>query len=116
MKIKIRTNAVDLYIQENTDFDGFYFGKDKWERAMEKIAGKILEVDTKNLFKYEYNTLPIEGVTKKGIRIMDTYVEEVIDDIRPGKARCELCNEVSDSTESCTNCGRSEYLEPFVDE
>jgi hypothetical protein len=116
MKIKIRKNAVELYIQEHTDYRGDYFGKDNWERAMAKIAGKLLEVDTEMLFKYEFNTKPILGVSKKGIRVHETYVEEVIDDERIGKARCDLCNEVSNSVEVCTSCGRSDYLEPFFDE
>lgn len=116
MKIRIRKDAVELYIQEHTDFNGAYFGRDKWERAMEKISGRLIEVDTEMLFKHEFNTRPIPGVTKKGIRIMEEYVEEVIDDIRHGKARCEFCEEVSNSVEVCTNCGRTDYLEPFFDE
>lgn len=116
MKIRIRKDAEEFYIKEHTNWDGTYTGKDKWERAMKKIAGKILEVDTESLFKYEYNTKPIPGVSKRGIRIFDTYIEEVIDEERHGKSRCELCNETSDSTEICTHCGRSDYLEPFFDE
>lgn len=116
MKIKIRKDAEELYIQEHTNYDGSYTGKDKWERAMKKIAGKILEVDTESLFKYEYNTKPIPGLSKSGIRIFETYVEEVIDDERHGKARCDFCEKTSESDEVCTNCGRTDYLEPFFDE
>jgi hypothetical protein len=68
------------------------------------------------LFKHEFNTKAIPGVSKEGIRVMEEYVEEVIDDIRHGKARCDLCEEVSNSVEVCTNCGRTDYLEPFFDE
>jgi hypothetical protein len=116
VKIRIRKDAAELYIQEHTDWNGTYNGKDKWERALKKLAGKIIEVDTEMLFKHEFNTKPIPGITKKGIRIMEEYVEEVIDDERKGKAYCELCNKVSNSVEVCPTCGKSEYLEPFFDE
>lgn len=116
MKIKIRKDALQIYIDEHTDYSGRYFGKDNWERAMKKIAGKILEVDTEMLFKHEFNTKPIQGVSKKGIRIFEDYIDEIIDDIRHGKARCELCNCVSNSIKNCSNCGRKDYLELFFDE
>jgi len=116
MKIRIRKDALELYVQEHTNWDGTYIGEDKWERVMEKIAGKEIEVDTESLFKHEFNTKPIPGVSKEGIRIMEEYVEEVIDDERKGKARCEFCEEVSNSTKVCTNCGRFDYLDPFFDE
>ena len=117
MKIKIRKDALQLYIKENTDYLTLeYYGEDYWEQVMEKISGKVLNVDTEFLFKHEFNTKEILGVSEKGIRISEEYIDEVIDDIRHGKARCELCNQVSNSTKVCTNCGRSDYLEPFFDE
>jgi hypothetical protein len=116
MKIRIVKNALELYIKEHTDYRGRYTGKDNWKKAMKKIAGKILEVDTEMLFKHEFNTKPIPGVSKKGIRVFEEYVEEVIDDIRHGKARCELCNSISESIKVCSNCGSKNYLEVFFGE
>lgn len=116
VKIRIRKDAVELYVQEHTDWNGVYRGSDKWERALSKIAGKEIEVDTETLFKHEFNTKPIPGVSKEGIRIMEEYVEEVIDDERKGKAYCELCEKTSESDKVCLYCGRSDYLEPFFDE
>lgn len=116
MKIKIRKNALQLYIQDNTDFSGYYFGEDRWELIFKKISGKTLEVDTEELFKYEFNLKPIKGVTKYEIRIFDDYVEKVYEDERSGKARCELCSRTSSSDHVCSHCGRSDYLEPFEDE
>jgi hypothetical protein len=113
MKIKIREDAAELYIQNNTDQFGNYFGNPKWEIILWELAGQILEVDTSRLFKYEFNTKPIPGISKKGIRIPEEYVEEVIDDIRPGKAYCDFCRSTSDSNKVCTVCGKSEYLEVF---
>lgn len=50
------------------------------------------------------------------VEIPEEYVEEVIDDIRKGKAYCELCNQTSDSDKVCTNCGKTDYLEVFFDD
>lgn len=69
MKIKIRRNAADIYRNENTDLSGVYIGDPVWEDRLQKISGKTLEVDTETLFKYEFNTKPIKGVSKEGIRI-----------------------------------------------
>jgi hypothetical protein len=116
MKIKIKKNAAQLYKEENSDWEGGYFGDPVWEDRLQKISGKTLEVDTEALFKYEFNTKPIKGVSKEGIRIPEEYVEKVIDDIRKGKAHCDFCNNTSDSDKVCTHCGRTDYLEVFFDE
>ena len=116
MKIKIKTNALDMYLREHTNFDGSYEGEDHWERILENISGTIIEVDTEMLFKHEFNTKPIKNISDSGIRVMEEYVEEIFNDLRYGKAFCELCEKVSNSDEVCTNCGREDYLDPFFDE
>ena len=116
MKIKIKKNALQLYIEDNTDYLGNYFGDDYWEQIFENISGKILEVDTEELFKYEYNLKPIKGVTEFEIRIFEDYVEKIYEDERPGKARCDLCSRTSETDHICSHCGRSDYLEVFEDE
>ncbi|PED64044.1 hypothetical protein [Priestia megaterium] len=116
MWIKINADAGNMYIQDNTDYSGTYFGNDQWETILFKLAGKLVEVDTEELFKHEFNTKPVVGVTREGIRIPEEYVIEVIDDERKGKARCDLCNRTSNSDEVCSHCGRSDYLEPFFEE
>lgn len=116
MKIKIIDNALEKYVKDCSGPDGEYYGTDYWERIMENISGKIFEVDTSVLFKYEFNVKPMDNLFEDEIRIEIDYVEEVIDDIRKGKAYCELCNETSDSLEVCTNCGSSDYLEPLIDD
>lgn len=47
MEIKIREDASELYIQNNTDEFGNYFGNPKWEIILYELAGKIIEVDCK---------------------------------------------------------------------
>ncbi|KAB7662870.1 hypothetical protein [Bacillus sp. B1-b2] len=116
MKIVVRRNALELYINQHTDTQGHYTGKDNWEIIMKQIAGKELEVDTESLFKYEFNTKEIIGVSKRGIRISDLYVEQILDDARIGKARCDYCEHTSNALQYCTHCGRTDCLEPFLEE
>jgi hypothetical protein len=116
MQIKIVKNAGDMYINDNTDYEGNYHGNPEWEEILFKISGKLVEVNEEELFKHEFNTLPIPDISEEGIRIPEEYVEEIIGDVREGKARCDFCNEVSNSDEVCTNCGRSDYLEAFLDD
>jgi len=108
MKIRIREDAELYYYEENR-------GKvnHKWAEIIAAIEGQILEVDTEYLFKDQFNTKPIPGISKNGLRIMEAYVTEVIDDERPGKARCNWCGKTSTNTETCQHCGKSEYLEKF---
>lgn len=116
MKIKIREDALEVYIKDHTDWEGNYFGEDTWEIILSKIAGRELEVDTEMLFKHEYNIKPIPGVTKSQIRVLDEYVSNIEDDVRNGKMKCDFCNTVSESMSSCPGCGRSDYLELLIEE
>lgn len=116
MKIKIIKNADQRYVQDNTDYLGIYFGDPEWEELLSKISDKIIPVDTEELFKYEFNTLPIPNISKEGIRVPDEYVSEIFDDARIGKSKCELCEKVSNSMECCEHCGRADYLEALIDE
>lgn len=111
MKVKVKKNALDLFIQDNSGHVDDY-----WEQVFEKISGKTLEVDTNMLFKYEYNLKPKKNILKESIRIFDGYVEKVIDDERKGKAYCSFCEHVSSTLDKCSFCGRSDCLEPFDDE
>jgi hypothetical protein len=117
MKIKIKDNASKIYWNNmNTTYRGaavppksmMNFGN-----MLEKINGMTIEVDTKYLFEDQFNTVPIPGVSELGMRIMEEYVEKVIDDERPGKARCNWCGNTSKSTMVCNKCYKSEYLEIF---
>lgn len=111
MKIKIRKDVKDLYLLDNTgNIDN------NWEFIFNKLAGKVVEVDTTFLFKYEYNIKPIKGLTKEPIRIFDNYVEKIIDDERIDKAYCNLCECFSKSFIICDKCGKHDYLEIIEEE
>lgn len=110
MKIKIKVNAASL--ARLNSGEQFY-------RRMKQIEGTEVEVDTKNLFADQFNTLPIPGVSEIGMRIMAQSVEAVINDERPGKARCLYCGQTTDNKEYigkkvCMYCHRRGTLLPFV--
>ena len=55
---------------------------------LKQIEGMIVEVETEQLFKDQFNTVPVPNVSENGLRIMQNLVKEVIDDIRPQMMRC----------------------------
>lgn|SRR5699024_8611903 len=120
MKIKISNDALESFYEESDfllDIGEIDFGEYQfWEKFWSSVSGKWVEVDETNLFKYEYDVLPIKNVTSEVVRVLDDFVEEVEDDVRYGKARCELCNTISSSTNICKGCGKSDYLELLYDE
>lgn len=106
MKIHISKDAGRLYAHTRMPNQCYL-------HELHKIAGKWLEVDTKNLFKDQFNTLPTEGVYNKYIHIMDVYVDEVFEDERIGKLRCKSCghvqkNNIGENYHSmfCPKCGK----------
>lgn len=106
MKIRIRDNAGELYVRQQQFVINW-----EWAKQLEKIQGMTLEVETEFLFKDQFNTGPIEGVSDQGMRIMIGSVAEVIDDIRPYKMRCNWCGKVSNLGVLCAHCKKPEYLE-----
>jgi len=110
MKIKIKKNAAQLYASSMNDYQ---YSSEYWSK-LKAIEGKIIEVEIEHLFKDQYNTGPISGVSEQGMRIMAQLVEEVIDDVRIGKSKCRYCFSVTDSKEiACGECGQAGYLEKF---
>ena len=110
MKIIIKKNAASLYASSAND----HIYNSEWLSKLKAIEGKIIEVETKHLFKDQYNTVTIPGVSEQGMRIMDQSVEEVIGNVRIGKAKCRYCFNVIDSEETvCSSCGEEGFLEKF---
>lgn len=79
MKIKIREDAGELYIKNNTDHLGNYYGNPKWEIILYELAGEILEVESESLLPDSFKTKPIHGLFQNGLIILKEYVKEVID-------------------------------------
>ncbi|MDG0860350.1 hypothetical protein [Staphylococcus equorum] len=112
MKVRIKKDVKNNYLLDQDSYLDDY----EFEDILDNIAGKTLEVDTEFMFPNEFNLKPIPGLTNDFIRVFIEDVDKVIDDIRSGKAHCELCGETSDSLEVCTHCGHSDYLEPLIPE
>lgn len=115
MKIKIYDDAQDRYVRKAA-LTGIVNWD--WAEKLAQIEGQIIEVDTKYLFKDQYNTVPIPGVSATGLRIMDESVEEVIDDERPGKGRCYYCGRTVEAVDNpdeakCKYCSKVGYIENF---
>lgn len=110
MKVKVKDNAKDYYVSRTAH--NHQFVNWEWADVLEKVQGWTLEVETKFLFKDQFNTAPIPGISEQGLRLMASDVSEVIDDIRPGKSICRWCHHWT-ATQTCENCGKSEYLEAF---
>ena len=73
MKIKIMDNASGYY--RSLQLCGGRGNRcnifnEKWYEILKKIDGKTLEVETKYLFKDQFNTVPITDVSEQGSRIM----------------------------------------------
>jgi hypothetical protein len=100
MQIKIKKDASKLYWKQlNKTYRGAAVPPREaieYGRMLEKVNGMTLEVETKYLFKDQFNTAPIPGVTELGLRVMEEYVEEVIDDERKKHARTN--NETNNGT------------------
>jgi rRNA maturation endonuclease Nob1 len=108
MKIRISKDARSIYLGQSQILTTW-----EWAKTMEKIAGMTLEVETDHLFKDQYNTTPIPGISETGLRVMQNVVEEVIDDERLGKARCHWCGRTGPAQGVCMTCGKKDYLEVF---
>ena len=111
MEIRIKGNAHEIYKAE-ANLGGPFNGD--WFDMLEAIAGRVIEVETDHLFKDQFNTVPIEGVSSNGMRIMASSVDEVIDDEREYSLRCTYCGQVSEvsyvDSLRCPHCGQGDYL------
>jgi hypothetical protein len=112
MEIKIKGNAHELY-RSSSAREGF---NSDWFDKLQAVAGRVLVVETDHLFKDQFNTPPIEGVSDIGMRIMAWLVEEVIDDERIYLMRCQYCGTNSDVHKACPSCRKADYLEPLSSE
>jgi hypothetical protein len=116
MKIRIIEKAGSAFIKDA--YKGLHpaavahYDRD-YVAMLDACSGMILKVETEYLFKNQFNTAPIEGISKLGLRVMEKFVAEVIDDERPGKARCNWCGKTSATLDKCQHCEKSEYLEVF---
>lgn len=116
MEIKIKGNAHEIYAARVNC--GHYSAlNSEWYDKLKAVAGMTLKVETDYLFKDQFNTAPIEGVSETGMRVMAESVEEVIDDEREYTLKCNYCGQVvytnMVTSERCPHCGQGDYLVPL---
>jgi len=117
MRIKINDNAARNYVHRcyrHAHASAYGLHRQDFMNMLSAIEGKWIEVETKFLFRDQFNTVPIPGVSELGMRIMQTEVVKIQNDIRRYWQRCGYCGKnVSIDYNVCNHCHRAGYLEPL---
>lgn len=115
MQIVIKKDAASIYVRScyrGARPDCPMLHRPEFAEMLEKIQGQTLEVETKYLFRDQFNTAPIPGVSDLGLRVMAGWVDKVIDDVRPGKIKSQWDGKIYD--ELPTDPKHNGYLIRFV--
>lgn len=100
MKLLIKPNAGTIFVQNHYRRKGRQHVMSnearKFGDMITAIEGMEIKVETKYLWKDQFNTAPIEGISKNGLRILDfegdeSIIEKIIDDVRPQRKTCDSC-------------------------
>jgi len=101
LKVRLKENCHNKY-------SGSYAEK------LKLINGQWVEIDTEHLFKEQLNTKPIANITNVGLRIYQNDIEEIVDDERIGRSRCDYCSAWDDTGKPCPNCNNeTKYMKEF---
>lgn len=84
MKLVIKKNAVEVAKNHGS------FSYHGYLDYVSRIAGTTVDVETDFLFEDQYN------IVQENLRVHDEIVEEVIDDARTGRQRCNYCGKHSE--------------------
>jgi hypothetical protein len=86
----------------------------EWVKKLQAIEETWVEVETDHLFRDQFNTVPIPGVSENGLRLMVEDIDAIEDDVRQGVVKCLWCGGYDhDHDGKCDKCGKEEYLEPL---
>ena len=100
MQLKIKKDAGSIFVKNHKLQYQYSGGMSPQAREfgdkITAIQGMTIDVETKYLWYNQFNTAPIEGISKNGLRILDfkdeiSIIEEIIDDARPSRAKCGSC-------------------------
>jgi hypothetical protein len=118
MEILIHENAANNYFNRcyrGTRPDAVGLHNEGFYNILKGLQGKWVEVETTFLFKDQFNTVKVEGLTGSGARIDLADVVEIKDDVRQGLQKCQYCfGYDKDKDGTCDRCGRTEYLEALI--
>lgn len=79
--------------------------------AIEALNGKPITLETEHLFENQWNTAPVEGVTKNGLRVFDWKIDVWPNNkIKSGHylEQTDEMREVRRNTDACGYCGKQE--------
>lgn len=119
MQLKIKEDAGTIFIQNHHPKIAYGGGMSpearKFGDMITAVQGMTIEIETKYLWDDQFNTVPIEGISKNGLRILDfkgekSIIEEIIDDERPSREKCIICGHYIREGDSpnapCWWCGK----------
>lgn len=110
MQIVIKKNASAIYCGS---FPPRGIPNREWADILRKIEGMTIEIDTKHLFRDQFNTVPLPGISDIALGVPDSVVERVIDDVRPGMVKCRDCGTTwkmpMGSFDDCPECGNPRF-------
>ena len=114
MEIRIKGNAHELYAAIVSCGRSF---NDEWYKKLKAIAGMTLVVETEYLFKDQFNTAPVEGVSEIGMRVHAESVDRVFNDEREWMLKCNYCGQMVEvnttTSRRCPHCTEGDYLVPL---
>ena len=116
MKIQIHPNACANYIarcyRHNRHSQNMLHNA-AFADKLRKVQGQWLDVDTTHLFADQFNTLPIEGVTENGLRVMQSDIVAIANDVRNNVLSVNGATVMTQiMTESATNAAKMTIYRP----
>jgi hypothetical protein len=118
MKIKLTQEAASEYVRRCYKGANPRCGmlhNPQWAEMLRKVQGQWLDVETEYLFRDQFNTGPIAGVSEQGMRIDAASVAEIADDVRPGLYFDRYTHKNhKEIPEECKTGERRAYLLRFV--
>ena len=117
MKVKVSEGAARHYMTRCYQHAPPQCGmlhRPEWVKILEVVEGKWLEVEIEHLFRDQFNTAPIPGVSENGLRLMVEDISAIRDDVRQGVIKCQWCYGYSSPNfPVCLSCGKTEHLRPL---
>jgi len=82
-----------------------------WCKMLDSISGQTIELETKHLFKNQWNTASISGVSEQGLRVFD-WARDIVDNrsmmVGHYLEQTDEMREVRRNTLKCGYCGKQE--------
>lgn len=119
MKLLIKRDAGSIFVKNYYKYKSSVYCipgvTQEYANKITAIQGTEVEVATEYLWDDQFNTVPIEGVSDCGLRILDfkgdtSIIELIIDDVRSSRNKCPKCGHYENESwikgDPCWWCGR----------